>query len=226
MMGTKGNRKNIFSWFKSHKAAAAESESAPTEPVVQIDDASPKPSSNFRRGTKISLKNTFNFRRFSVKTNASTKDSLAGGGLLKRGKLLTRMRKRGFNNKIAEEIVITPADETQPAENVKSPEEELREKQIMTLTNLTQMDYETVKHIVDKFSNENGKCELNKEQFVKFYAALREEPISRLNSIAKFAFNSFDSDGSGTIDINEFIVSMAIFYFKFSNLQKKLSIEK
>lgn len=210
MMGIKGNRKNIFTWFKSHKASATESEPVPTEPVVQIDDASPKPSSNFRRGTKISLKNTFNFRRFSIKTNASTKDSLAGGGLLKRGKLLTRMKKRGLNNKTVEEIVITPP-ETQPAEIVKSSEEELREKQIMTLTNLTQMDYETVKHIVDKFSNENGKCELNKEQFVKFYAALREEPISRLNSIAKFAFNSFDIDGSGTIDINEFIVSRAIF---------------
>lgn len=109
--------------------------------------------------------------------------------------------------------------------------ERLREQQIIALVQQTSLSYQEVKEILDKFTTENGQCELDKAQFIKLYAALRNEPLEKLTNIANFAFSNssfllfrafllsnlkyylldaFDSDKSGTIDLHEFIVCVVL----------------
>lgn len=68
--------------------------------------------------------------------------------------------------------------------------ERLRDQQIIALVQQTSLSYQEVKEILDKFTTENGQCELDKAQFIKLYAALRNEPLEKLTNIANFAFSN------------------------------------
>ena len=49
---------------------------------------------------------------------------------------------------------------------------------------------------------------LDKKQFFKLYTTMRNEEPQRLDTIMEFIFKAFDKDKDGTIDFEEFLVSI------------------
>lgn len=94
-------------------------------------------------------------------------------------------KKGGVKENIKHEQVNGIDEETKINES-----ERLREQQIIALDQQTSLSYQEVKEILDKFTTENGQCELDKAQFIKLYAALRNEPLEKLTNIANFAFSN------------------------------------
>lgn len=61
--------------------------------------------------------------------------------------------------------------------------------QINALVQLTELDRDEIERNVARFLNpEEGKCALDKANFIRFYASLRKDPIDKITSFANFAF--------------------------------------
>ena len=54
------------------------------------------------------------------------------------------------------------------------------------------------------FNNPDGK--LDRGEFIQIYSDLRFESPERLDEISSFVFRAFDSDNSGYLSFNEFLV--------------------
>lgn len=83
----------------------------------------------------------------------------------------------------------------------------LKGSELKDLSNLTGMSEDVIKDLFKKFTDQSNGGTLNKNEFIKLYCSLREEPYDKIAVVAEHAFNAFDRDKNGSIDYKEFIVS-------------------
>lgn len=82
----------------------------------------------------------------------------------------------------------------------------LSETDYTFLTSQTGQSKDQIKQIFDQFMANNPDGKLDRREFIQLYTKLRPEPPDQLDEISQFVFRAFDSDKSGFIDFNEFMV--------------------
>ena len=86
----------------------------------------------------------------------------------------------------------------------------LSSKDYKFLTTQTGMTKEQIDGIFSKFNNNNADGVLDKREFTKLYIELRPEPAEKIDEIASYVFNAFDTDNNGSVSFNEFLVAYAM----------------
>ena len=101
------------------------------------------------------------------------------------------------------------------AKPIKKKPAKLSSKDVKFLTKQTGMDKNQIQEFFDKFNSNNPDGVLNKAEFTALYCQLRPEPVEKLDEIANYVFEAFDSDNNGTISFSEFMVK----YFILSTIE-------
>jgi hypothetical protein len=71
---------------------------------------------------------------------------------------------------------------------IKSPSE-LSDADYKIFYDKTGMTKEQCIEVLTKFTTNNPGCKLNRAEFMKLYATLRNEPVQNLDEITNFVFN-------------------------------------
>jgi len=97
------------------------------------------------------------------------------------------------------------------AKGTKAPKKAvLSSKDYSFLTKQTGQSKDQIKAIFDQFSANNPDGKLDKAEFVRLYDQLKPESIEALDEIALYVFGAFDTDNSGSITFNEFMLAYAM----------------
>lgn len=75
------------------------------------------------------------------------------------------------------------------------------------LMNETDLSEAQIQDLFQKFLIANPKGQLNKENFKAIYTVLRHEPPERLDELCQLIFKTMDTDNSGFLNFDEFLVS-------------------
>ena len=118
------------------------------------------------------------------------------------------------NNTILPVIVLPeePDNKKEETINPKNDPTKLTETDYKFLIAQTDLTREQIIYMVEKFdtNNQDGKLDIN--EFVRLYTELRQEIPELVEQTARHIFKGFDADNSGSINFNEFIVIINIFF--------------
>ena len=92
----------------------------------------------------------------------------------------------------------------------KKTSSELSDKDLSFFTQITGLQKEEVKKIFENFYSRNPNGQLNKNEFVQLYTAIRPESTQLLEEISVYVFRCFDSDHNGFISFDEFLIAYAL----------------
>jgi Ca2+-binding EF-hand superfamily protein len=96
------------------------------------------------------------------------------------------------------------AGETKPV--VIPSKSGLSEKDYAFLTSQTGLSKADIQSLYEQFKANNPDERLDRAEFVRLYDKLRPESQEAMDEISHFVFGAFDTDNSGTISFNEFLV--------------------